>query len=406
MRSISWPLSRSLRNATRSLEEAGKTYETAQAQRQAKYAEDLRHAEAQARTLREENDNRLVRERKALIEGWRETCTLCDTNLTAIDQECQQSFPPWEALAGIHRFAPGSECETMNLPPLSVLPNGLPFGTLTLSAALIPHAEPEDARLPRLRLIDAVVPALLPFPDRASVLFKAVDDGREIGVRVLEALAAAGVDQPAARQVALHDHRSGRPGRELCRVHAPGRSGRGTHHQPNLDGNVAHRRTPGRHDDAHGDGAAKVPAQSITRPWPSTTPRPGKWPSRFVCSVVAHFPVNFSTDAARRLISLANAGARCGIFTLVMVDARQEMPHGVELADLEAACINLVWREGKFNWRDPDFGDFPLTLTMPPAADDVHAHPGRRGRKSQARPSRGSAVRVDRPEAGRTVDRR
>ena len=64
--------------------------------------------------------------------------------------------------------------------------------------------------------------------------------------------------------------------------------------------------------------------------------------------VVAHFPVNFSTDAARRLISLASAGARCGIYTLVMVDAKQPMPHGVELADLEAACINLVCARGTF----------------------------------------------------------
>ena len=59
--------------------------------------------------------------------------------------------------------------------------------------------------------------------------------------------------------------------------------------------------------------------------------------------VVAHFPVNFSEDGARRLVSLASAGARCGIYTFVMVDMNQPMPHGFNLADLENVCTCLQW---------------------------------------------------------------
>ena len=87
--------------------------------------------------------------------------------------------------------------------------------------------------------------------------------------------------------------------------------------------------------------------------------------------VVAHFPVNFSEDAARRLVSLASAGARCGIYTFVMVDMKQPMPHGFNLTDLENVCTCLYWQKEKdgerFVWQDTDFGGFPLEIEkLPP----------------------------------------
>src|SRR5262249_7247099 len=87
-------------------------------------------------------------------------------------------------------------------------------------------------------------------------------------------------------------------------------------------------------------------------------------PYRFL--VVADFPVNFTPDAARRLISLASAGARCGIYTFIMVDTKQDLPQGVDLADLQRVCATLNWKANRFDWLDPDFGAFPLELDAPP----------------------------------------
>src|SRR5205823_6531532 len=55
--------------------------------------------------------------------------------------------------------------------------------------------------------------------------------------------------------------------------------------------------------------------------------------------VVANFPVNFSESAARRLVSIASSGARCGVYTLVSVDLKQQMPTGCQLKDLEPFCL-------------------------------------------------------------------
>src|SRR5262249_17409401 len=85
--------------------------------------------------------------------------------------------------------------------------------------------------------------------------------------------------------------------------------------------------------------------------------------------VVAHFPVNFSEDAARRLVSIASAGARCGINTFVIVDKKQSVPHGFNIADLENVCTILDWQKEKLGWEDKELGMFPLTLEKAPPAE-------------------------------------
>src|SRR5262249_37165572 len=51
--------------------------------------------------------------------------------------------------------------------------------------------------------------------------------------------------------------------------------------------------------------------------------------------VVANFPVNFNESAARRLLSIASSGARCGVYTLISVDTKQQLPSGCQIKDLE-----------------------------------------------------------------------
>ena len=94
-------------------------------------------------------------------------------------------------------------------------------------------------------------------------------------------------------------------------------------------------------------------------------------PFRFL--VVADFPVRFNEAAARRLVSIAQSGPRCGVHVLMSVDVRQELPQGIDLKDLERHCAVLHWREGRFRWQDPDQGVFPLALDEPPGSDRFSA---------------------------------
>src|SRR5206468_3579801 len=87
-------------------------------------------------------------------------------------------------------------------------------------------------------------------------------------------------------------------------------------------------------------------------------------PYRFL--VIADFPVGFEGDSFRRLSSIASAGARCGVYTLVVRDTREQLPAGAHLEELEAHSLNLVRKDGTFVWKDEVFRRFPLKLDPPP----------------------------------------
>ena len=114
---------------------------------------------------------------------------------------------------------------------------------------------------PRRPSFTLPIAAALPAP------FAVVAEGRRPGPRPggrrhAERDAAA-VDGDAARQGPLHDRRSGRAGRELLGLHAPGRLRRATGGQPHLDRRRPHRAAAGRPDQAHGERHPGLPPQRV-----------------------------------------------------------------------------------------------------------------------------------------------
>ncbi|MEX2026426.1 MAG: FtsK/SpoIIIE domain-containing protein, partial [Pirellulaceae bacterium] len=91
----------------------------------------------------------------------------------------------------------------------------------------------------------------------------------------------------------------------------------------------------------------------------------------FQILVIANFPANFSEEAARRLVSIASSGARCGVYTLISIDQRMKLPRNFDLADLEAHAATLVWigEQERFGWKDEELRALPLVLDEPPGDD-------------------------------------
>ena len=82
--------------------------------------------------------------------------------------------------------------------------------------------------------------------------------------------------------------------------------------------------------------------------------------------VVANYPANFSDIAQRRLVSIAQSGPRCGVYVLVSLDPKLQNGTNQLAKDLEPSCLNLVWKDGKFIWKDSPFEQYPLKLDVPP----------------------------------------
>ncbi|MDA0817127.1 MAG: FtsK/SpoIIIE domain-containing protein [Planctomycetota bacterium] len=91
-------------------------------------------------------------------------------------------------------------------------------------------------------------------------------------------------------------------------------------------------------------------------------------PYRFV--VVANFPANFTETSARRLISIASSGARCGVSTIISVDTKQQLPPNFSIDELAKYATVLDLQDGRFRWSDPEFSNWPLAVEQSPG-DDV-----------------------------------
>jgi energy-coupling factor transporter ATP-binding protein EcfA2 len=87
--------------------------------------------------------------------------------------------------------------------------------------------------------------------------------------------------------------------------------------------------------------------------------------------VVANFPVNFTEQAAQRLISIASNGPRSGVYVLVVVDTTQEMPYKFNLAELERRATVIEYQENRFLWPDEVFGKCHLELDRLPSTEQV-----------------------------------
>jgi len=85
--------------------------------------------------------------------------------------------------------------------------------------------------------------------------------------------------------------------------------------------------------------------------------------------VVFDFPVNFSETAARRLVSIAQNGPRCGVYAVVLMDTDKPLPYGFNPADLERNAEVIAWQDGRWVWQDEDFRECALELDVPPAAE-------------------------------------
>lgn len=60
--------------------------------------------------------------------------------------------------------------------------------------------------------------------------------------------------------------------------------------------------------------------------------------------VVFDFPNNFSDIAARRLVSLVQNGARCGVYALIHLDPGRKLPHGFNAAEITSHCQVITQR--------------------------------------------------------------
>ena len=86
--------------------------------------------------------------------------------------------------------------------------------------------------------------------------------------------------------------------------------------------------------------------------------------------VVADFPANFTETAAKRLLSIAASGARCGVYTLIHWDQRQPLPPEFIPDELRASSVCLSGKGKQFLLAGQAAARGPSWCWTPPPAPE------------------------------------
>ncbi|MEN8150049.1 MAG: FtsK/SpoIIIE domain-containing protein [Planctomycetota bacterium] len=82
--------------------------------------------------------------------------------------------------------------------------------------------------------------------------------------------------------------------------------------------------------------------------------------------VIADFPVAFNEHAADSLASIVSSGPRCGVYTLIAQDTRQDLPRQVDLDRLRRNGPVLTAGDGGFSVEGPAFESVDFVAEDPP----------------------------------------
>ncbi len=351
----------------KALAEAAKKYETDLSAAEDKYKKDLAEAKANGERDLQELDARYFAEVEArqsayeaawqkLIDDWGGGIGHVRSELDEVGAESNRLFLPWHDPA----WNPWN--------PPSASPPVLRFGEVKVPLKQIPQGIPEDPRLLALTPESLSLPAFLQFPDKLSLLIKASDDGRAPAVQVLQA-------------TMLRYLTAIPPGKVRFTIVDPVGLGQNFSTFMNLkefDELLVTNRiwTEQAQIDQrlldlteHMENVIQTYLRNEYASIEEYNVMAGEVAEPYRVVVVANYPANFSETAQRRLVSIAQSGARCGVYILVSLDTKLQNATNQLAKDLEPSCVNLVWKDNRFLWKESPFEPYPLRLDVPP--DDM-----------------------------------
>ncbi len=256
--------------------------------------------------------------------------------------------------------------ETSWTPPRA-LPPAIPLGRFVLQLGEIPGGMPEDEALRAMTPDQIVLPALLDFPERSSVMFEAAsEETRRLAV--------------AAMQSVMLRYLTGLPaGKVRFTIMDPvglGRNFAAFMHLADFSGTLVNDRIwtePQQIEQRLGELNLHIETviQNYLRNEFATIEQYNEQAAEvaepYRILVVADFPTGFSETMAKRLVAIAKSGPRCGVYLILGLDTSQPLPPGITRADLAANAVRVHWKDGRPVLRQVELEPFPLVLDEPPS---------------------------------------
>lgn len=291
--------------------------------------------------------------RQAWLEGFNEVREAFDQ----MNQRCDRLFPDWNRTNYSEWPKPSEPTEAIQ------------FGDATLDLEKVKHALSPNAEL-RPEIARLNIPTLVDLHEQPSLVASAEGEGRAAAVQLLETLMICYLTAMP-------------PGKVRFTIFDPvslGESFSSFMHLADFDEGLINGRIWSESRDID-EQLSRLTAymetilQKYLRNEYATiheyNAHAGEVAEPFQILAVANFPHGFTDTAAKRLLSLAAGGPRCGVYVLLSHDRKQRLPNDFELDDLLAPTVHLDWQasEQQFAWRYPAFERLPLALAKPIAND-------------------------------------
>ncbi|MGP0068848.1 MAG: hypothetical protein ACLQGP_35270 [Isosphaeraceae bacterium] len=317
-----------------------------------KYAQDKQQFDESYRKTKETTQTAYNQAWQKLIDNWTGGMARIDEALRGVNEEASKRFLDWDQ----------PDVEDWK-PPLEV-PPGLQFGRFAVDLDQFPNGVPRD---PRLKSVPTHfdLPAILPFPTMGSMLIRAADGGKDLSVPLLQALMLRYLTSIPAGKVRFTIVDPVGLGENFAAfMHL------GDYHELLVTNRIW---TESSHIEQrltdlteHMENVIQKYLRNEFQTIEEYNTMAGEVAEPFRIVVVANFPTNFNDNAIRRLVSIVSSGARCGVYALIMLDTKLQLPSGFQIKDIEQHCVNMIWKDNRLNWREPNLGRYPLALDAPP----------------------------------------
>ncbi len=345
------------------------------AQTEQSFLQEMERLSAAYRTRLKAIEMQFEQEWTAILQQWNQGLAEIQQEIAAMQHFCATHFLPWiERDASERGFSPTAASGEIEALQLGKYAFHLEVPTPEVDNATTSVMDPSFSQMPATLGVSweqppetIELPAVLSYPDSPSLLLEAEAEGRDNATQVLQ-------------NAMLRLLTTFPPGKVRFTILDPvglGQNFSAFMHLADFDDRLVANRiwTEQQHIQQrlidlteHMENVIQKYLRNEFASIQEYNRHAGEVAEPFQILVIANFPNNFSDEAARRLASIANSGARCGVYTLISVDTRQKMPRGFELSDLESQATTLVWDEQarRFCWQQEDLRSLPLELELLP----------------------------------------
>ncbi|MCX6930404.1 MAG: FtsK/SpoIIIE domain-containing protein, partial [Verrucomicrobia bacterium] len=317
-------------------------------------AEARRKADVEASQKREAQFTADYQQQWQMIEtDWKANMQPIYDALTSATDKAAKLFPPWQAPL-LASWAPPTEFAA-----------AAQFARLEVEVEKFAETAIRDKRLALPGPSRFSVPLCLAYPEQGSILFETSDGGHDEAVGALN-------------NIILRLLATAPPGRLNFTILDPvglGQNFAGIMHLADYEEQIINSRIWTQSNqieqkladlNEHMEKVIQMYLRNEYATIAEYNKQAGVIAEKYYFLVVADFPANFTETAAKRLLSIAASGARCGVYMLIHWDQRQPVPPEFIPDELRASSVCLTAKGKEFLLDGKPIPGTALVLDAPP----------------------------------------